>query len=117
MNADRMNCCSRCCALVCREMPEGDHRVRDICCACRTAFHANPKIVVGTVLEREGRILMCRRAIEADVFAERQMPWKETTFASAEVTLHAYFADLRRGRFEIHALTLGAHAANQSSRR
>ena len=45
-------------------VPEGDHRPRYVCTACGTIHYQNPRIVAGCVPEHEGRILLCRRAIE-----------------------------------------------------
>ncbi len=48
-----------------RRIPEGDNRERDVCADCGHVAYVNPKIVVGSVVEAEdGRILLCRRAIE-----------------------------------------------------
>ncbi len=48
-----------------RRMPEGDDRERQICADCGYVAYENPKVVVGTVVAAEdGRILLCRRAIE-----------------------------------------------------
>jgi ADP-ribose pyrophosphatase YjhB (NUDIX family) len=44
--------------------PGGDHRSRRTCPACGAIHYENPRIVVGCVPEHEGRILICRRAIE-----------------------------------------------------
>jgi ADP-ribose pyrophosphatase YjhB (NUDIX family) len=46
------------------EVPEGDNRERQVCGDCGWIHYVNPKIVVGAVCERDGRILLCRRAIE-----------------------------------------------------
>jgi ADP-ribose pyrophosphatase YjhB (NUDIX family) len=46
------------------KVPEGDHLPRHVCGACSTIHYHNPKIVVGCVPEHDGRILLCRRAIE-----------------------------------------------------
>ena len=59
-----MNFCSQCGERVVRETPPGDHLPRYVCRACGTIHYQNPKIVVGCVPEHEGRILICRRAIE-----------------------------------------------------
>ena len=59
-----MNFCSRCAAPVVLRIPPGDDRPRHVCDACGTIHYQNPKIVAGCVLEHEGRILLCRRAIE-----------------------------------------------------
>jgi ADP-ribose pyrophosphatase YjhB (NUDIX family) len=45
-------------------VPEGDHLPRHVCTGCGRVHYNNPKIVAGCVPEHEGRILLCRRAIE-----------------------------------------------------
>jgi ADP-ribose pyrophosphatase YjhB (NUDIX family) len=45
-------------------IPEGDNRERLICADCGHIDYQNPKVVVGTVVVSDHRILMCRRAIE-----------------------------------------------------
>ena len=45
-------------------MPPGDTLPRWVCDQCGTVHYQNPRMVVGTVPEHEGRILLCRRAIE-----------------------------------------------------
>lgn len=47
-----------------RRIPEGDTMERDVCGHCGHISYANPKIVVGSVVVHENRILLCRRAIE-----------------------------------------------------
>ncbi|MCB1381923.1 MAG: NUDIX hydrolase [Notoacmeibacter sp.] len=47
-----------------RAIPDGDTLARDVCGHCGFIDYKNPKIVVGSVVRHEGRILMCRRAIE-----------------------------------------------------
>src|SRR3954453_20560072 len=47
-----------------RRIPEGDNRERSVCAECGYVAYENPKVVVGSVVAAEGRILMCRRAIE-----------------------------------------------------
>jgi len=37
---------------------------RYVCGDCGHIYYSNPKIVVGSVVVHEGRILLCRRAIE-----------------------------------------------------
>ncbi len=56
--------CSACGAPVTTAVPNGDSRPRSVCPACGTIHYVNPKLVVGTVPEHAGRILLCRRAIE-----------------------------------------------------
>jgi ADP-ribose pyrophosphatase YjhB (NUDIX family) len=59
-----MKFCSQCGAELRLRVPEGDHRPRHVCESCGTIHYQNPKLVVGCVPEHEGRILLCRRAIE-----------------------------------------------------
>jgi ADP-ribose pyrophosphatase YjhB (NUDIX family) len=47
-----------------RNIPAGDNMERLVCDACGYIQYDNPKIVVGAVAARAGRILLCRRAIE-----------------------------------------------------
>lgn len=47
-----------------KAIPEGDNRERLVCPDCGHIDYENPKIVVGAVCTWEGRILLCRRAIE-----------------------------------------------------
>ncbi len=44
-------------------VPDGDDRQRRICGHCGFVDYDNPRIVVGSVVRHEGRILLCRRAI------------------------------------------------------
>jgi len=59
-----MKYCANCGAALARRVPPGDSLPRDVCEACGTVHYQNPKLVVGTVPEWEGRVLLCRRAIE-----------------------------------------------------
>ncbi|MBP8271548.1 MAG: NUDIX hydrolase [Sphaerotilus sp.] len=61
---DEKRFCSHCGAPTVREVPPGDHLTRQVCPACHAIHYENPRIVVGCVAEHEGRILICRRAIE-----------------------------------------------------
>jgi len=45
-------------------IPDGDNRERQVCPDCGFINYENPKIVVGSVVLWENRILLCRRAIE-----------------------------------------------------
>lgn len=47
-----------------RKLPEGDTHSRSVCDHCGFVDYVNPKIVVGSVVRHEGKILLCRRAIE-----------------------------------------------------
>lgn len=46
------------------QIPDGDNRERMVCVDCGHIAYENPKVVVGSVVVYDGRILMCRRAIE-----------------------------------------------------
>jgi ADP-ribose pyrophosphatase YjhB (NUDIX family) len=59
-----MNFCSNCGQPLSVEIPAGDHLPRHVCKSCGVVHYQNPKIVVGCVPERAGKILICRRAIE-----------------------------------------------------
>ena len=45
-------------------VPDGDTHERHVCGHCGFVNYQNPKIVTGSVVRHEGRILLCRRAIE-----------------------------------------------------
>ena len=47
-----------------RQVPEGDNRERMVCADCGHIAYENPKVVVGSVILSDGKVLMCRRAIE-----------------------------------------------------
>jgi ADP-ribose pyrophosphatase YjhB (NUDIX family) len=59
-----MKFCPACGAPVSLRVPPGDSLARHVCDACGTIHYSNPKMVVGCIPEWEGRILLCRRAIE-----------------------------------------------------
>lgn len=59
-----MNYCSDCGQPVSRKTPVGDNHPRWVCNACDTIHYQNPLVVVGCVPERDGKILLCKRAIE-----------------------------------------------------
>lgn len=44
--------------------PPGDHLPRFVCAECGVIHYQNPKLVTGCVAEWQGRILICKRAIE-----------------------------------------------------
>ncbi len=46
-----------------REIPKGDTHERDVCKKCGFVKYDNPKVVVGSVVSHDGKILLCRRAI------------------------------------------------------
>ncbi len=56
--------CISCGTMLVEEIPEGEDRLRGVCPGCGKIHYRNPKIVVGTLIERDDQILLCRRAIE-----------------------------------------------------
>lgn len=46
-----------------REIPDGDSHERDVCTTCGFVHYVNPKIVTGSIVRHDGRIMLCRRAI------------------------------------------------------
>src|ERR1051325_2276749 len=59
-----MRFCANCGAAVAHRVPPGDTLPRWICDQCGEIHYQNPKLIVGTVPEHQGKILLCRRAIE-----------------------------------------------------
>ena len=59
-----MNFCSQCGQGVSLATPDGDNRPRYICRHCEKIHYENPRIVAGCLAVHEGRILLCKRAIE-----------------------------------------------------
>ena len=59
-----MKFCSNCGAAVVRRVPPGDSLPRDVCDACGSIHYVNPKLVLGSIPEWQGQLLLCRRAIE-----------------------------------------------------
>ncbi len=56
--------CGQCGAPVQQRIPSGEDRTREVCPVCNFVHYRNPIPVVGCVPEHEGRILLCRRAID-----------------------------------------------------
>jgi ADP-ribose pyrophosphatase YjhB (NUDIX family) len=59
-----MKFCNQCGAGIIREIPAGDNRLRYVCVSCQVIHYQNPNIVAGCIPEYEGKVLMCKRAIE-----------------------------------------------------
>jgi ADP-ribose pyrophosphatase YjhB (NUDIX family) len=47
-----------------RRVPEDDNRERLVCADCGFVSYENPKVIVGSVVVADGRVLLCKRAIE-----------------------------------------------------
>jgi ADP-ribose pyrophosphatase YjhB (NUDIX family) len=63
-HARLMKFCSNCAHPVTLAVPPGDHLPRFVCANCGTIHYENPRIIAGCVIESEGKILLCKRAIE-----------------------------------------------------
>jgi ADP-ribose pyrophosphatase YjhB (NUDIX family) len=50
-----------------RQVPAGDSHERLVCRRCGFVLYENPKIIVGSVIVHQGRVLLCRRAIPPSV--------------------------------------------------
>lgn len=59
-----MNFCTSCGSAVILQIPEGDDRERFVCSSCALIHYSNPRVIVGCVPHYEGRVLLCKRAIE-----------------------------------------------------
>ncbi|MEY4582008.1 MAG: hypothetical protein RL701_6711 [Pseudomonadota bacterium] len=59
-----MKFCNLCAAPVERRVPVGEDRERYVCSTCGTIHYENPRMVVGCIIEEQGQILLCKRAIE-----------------------------------------------------
>lgn len=60
-----MKFCAECASPVELRLLPDDHKPRFVCTECGMVHYENPKLIVGSIPEWEdGRILLCRRAIE-----------------------------------------------------
>ncbi len=127
--------CELCGSQVTYVVPAGDSLPRHVCQECGHIHYQNPKLVVGCVAEWEGRILLCKRAIEPRLgfwtlpagFMENgettaQAARRETLEeACAKVTLEGAFAMLSIPQIsQVHlfyraTLHDGKHAAGDES--
>ncbi|NYT39007.1 NUDIX hydrolase [Allopusillimonas soli] len=56
--------CSQCGTPLIRRIPPDDNRERDLCEHCGAVHYQNPRNVVGVLPVWQGKILLCKRAIE-----------------------------------------------------
>ena len=59
-----MKFCTSCGSAVTLQIPEGDDRERFVCTACEQIHYSNPRVIVGCIPVHEGKVLLCKRAIE-----------------------------------------------------
>ena len=129
-----MNYCSECGQSVALQVPNDDNRERSVCTACQIVHYVNPKVVVGCVPEKDGRILLCKRAIEPrhgywTVPAGFMELGESTAEGAARETLEEACADVEIGHLfaivdvvdagQVHmfytAKLLGGYAAGEES--
>jgi 8-oxo-dGTP diphosphatase len=55
--------CPLCAGALAVEAVPPDHREQAVCTRCRFVFYLNPKLVAGTIPERDDRLLLTRRSI------------------------------------------------------
>jgi ADP-ribose pyrophosphatase YjhB (NUDIX family) len=175
LSRSTLNFCSHCGAPVALKIPPGDNLPRYVCDGCGAIHYQNPRMVIGSIPEWDGRILLCRRAIqpraglwtlpagfrengettaqaaeretaeeakarvelgalfsmlsvphvnqvhlfyrarlldrnfgpgeeslEVALFDEADVPWQDIAFRTTSTTLQHYFADRKRGAFDLH---------------
>jgi ADP-ribose pyrophosphatase YjhB (NUDIX family) len=56
--------CTQCGASTALQIPPGDNLPRQVCGRCGHIHYDNPRLIVGCIAEWQGRLLLCRRAIE-----------------------------------------------------
>ncbi|MFK7995161.1 MAG: NUDIX hydrolase [Granulosicoccus sp.] len=56
--------CTECGEPCRRQIPADDNRLRRVCTGCDFIHYENPKNVVGCLLVWQGKVLLCKRAIE-----------------------------------------------------
>ncbi|CAH0990186.1 NADH pyrophosphatase [Sinobacterium norvegicum] len=60
----KINYCNQCGGKTAFRIAEGEDRKRDVCHDCGFIQYLNPRIIVGTLPTYQGKVLLCRRAIE-----------------------------------------------------
>lgn len=59
-----MHFCTACGQRTQEKIPLGDQQLRQVCSECGTIHYVNPKVICGALALWEGKVLLCRRAIE-----------------------------------------------------
>ena len=91
-------------------IPPGDNKKRYICRSCNFIHYQNPNIVAGCILEWEGKILLCKRAIEPRIncwtlpagFLENEEPLETGAARECIEEANAYSDDMKI--FSIYSL-------------
>ncbi|XP_010265931.1 PREDICTED: nudix hydrolase 23, chloroplastic [Nelumbo nucifera] len=58
-----INFCQWCGGPTKQAIPDGDERMRDVCQLCGKVAYQNPKMIVGCLVEHDGKVLLCKRNI------------------------------------------------------
>lgn len=95
--------CTQCGNPLTRMIPPEDNRERDCCTHCGAVHYRNPLIVAGTVTIHQGKVLLCKRAIEPRynkwTLPAGFMELKESTAAGAlRETLEEAGAEVQLGQ-------------------
>lgn len=64
LEKQQCNYCRRCGTEMQVVVPAGEDELRHQCKSCRYIEYHNPKTVVGCLVEHEGKVLLCKRALE-----------------------------------------------------
>ncbi|KAK8952455.1 hypothetical protein KSP39_PZI004823 [Platanthera zijinensis] len=56
--------CQSCGSQTKEVIPDGDEKTRAVCTVCGTIHYENPKMVVGCLVEHDGKVLLCKRNIK-----------------------------------------------------
>lgn len=91
-------------------IPTGDDRVRRVCGDCGFIDYQNPKVVVGTIVTFEDRILLCRRAIPPQIGYLTHPAGHLERGETAEAGAMRECWEEARARIEIESL-IGVHSA------
>ncbi|MCR9104580.1 MAG: NUDIX hydrolase [Gammaproteobacteria bacterium] len=59
-----MKFCTSCGDRVVLTIPQGDDRERHVCTRCEVIHYVNPRVIVGCLPVYQGKVLLCKRAIE-----------------------------------------------------
>lgn len=103
-----MKYCSDCGATLSFKIPPDDDRPRFVCDDCDTVHYINPRVIVGILPTYEGKVLMCKRAIEprhgfwtlpagflengeSSEQGARRETWEEARATVGETTLYSIF--------------------------
>ncbi|KAJ6839427.1 nudix hydrolase 23, chloroplastic [Iris pallida] len=59
----KVSFCQSCGGLTKQAVPDGEEKMRAVCTLCGRIHYENPKMVVGCIVEHDGKVLLCKRKI------------------------------------------------------